>query len=135
MEGRMDRSPIWNDLRNWCTVQAANLSTKAGPVDMNTDPIVFWRECNTHGSLRSLAQIVLNIPVSALSIERFWSTQDKVMDKRRSRLELETAGRLIFLRHVWRTAANMLECHGANLSASGRAFYESLLPFAGVPKG
>lgn len=35
--------------------------------------------------------MVLNIPVSALSIKRFWSTQDKVMDKRRGHLELETA--------------------------------------------
>lgn len=38
--------------------------------------------------------MVLNIRVSALSIERFWSTQDKVMDKRRGSLKLETAGRL-----------------------------------------
>ena len=112
-----------------------NLSTKAGPVDADTDPIVFWRECNTYGSLRCLAQVVLNIPVSALTIERFWSTQDKVMDKRRGCLELDTAGRLIYLRHVWRTAASMLEHHGHNLSASGRAYYESLLPFAGTPKG
>lgn len=134
-EGRVDRTPLWNDLKSWYSCRSSNLSTKDGLVGERTNPIDFWRECTTFASLKALAQMVLNIPVSALTIERFWSTQDKVMDKKRNRLDLETAGRLIYLRHVWRTAQSMLKREGSKLSASGRAFYESLLPFAGVPKG
>lgn len=57
-----------------------------------------------------------------------------IMDKRRNRLEIETAGCLIDVLRVWKTAKAMLHLYGDTLSAAGKAFYESLLPFAGVSK-
>ena len=88
----------------------------------------FWRACNAFESLKALAQITLNIPASGLSIDRMWSSADKIMDQRRS-LQIETTGRLIFIRHTWQVAQRMLDLYGAVLSPTGPAYYKALLPF------
>jgi hypothetical protein len=107
------------------------LTCGGAPIGEHTNPIDFWRECNSFGSLKPLAQVVLNVPVSALTIERIWSSEDKVNDKRRNRLEIETAGRVIYIRHVWKTARAVLDRYGEKLSRAG---YEAMLPFAAVDK-
>lgn len=126
-QGKYHVMPLWSDLEAWATARPETLLYQGKPISSTIDPILFWKENTASATLKPLARMTLAVPASALSVERIWSVSDKVWEKHRNRLDIATAGRQIFVQQTWRIAHAMLL--RGNLSADGRAFYESLLPW------
>ncbi len=132
-QGDARESYLWADLKHWACTRADNLRVCDAPLTLASDPLDFWRACNSYQSIKPLAMIVLAAPASAISVERLWSSAEKILDKRRASLALETAGRQVFVRQVWRIA--QLMSSRPSLADTTRRFYESLLPFGAARAG
>ena len=126
-EGNYSNTKLWQSCRFWAANPAENLSVAGSRITMSTDPLLFWRECNSFEWLRKLAKMVLGAPASAISCERLWSAVAKVIDKSRASLKLETGASQVYVRSVWQAAEAQLQ--KKNLSAPARRFFETLQPF------
>jgi hypothetical protein len=105
-EGRIECSPIWQDLRTWTAARPVSITFKGGPITSKTDPIEFWKQITSNMTLAPLARLCAKRP----SVRSFhWKPVDKVFDKTRNRLEISTGGRQVFVQQVWRIVCTMLE--------------------------
>ncbi len=128
--GNMKNHPLWSDLQTWGNMRAVNISIDGSPLTLLSDPLAFWRQNEMFNVLKPLARHVLSIPATAISVERLWSSSEAVLNKTRASLKIDTAGRQVFVRQVWRVADTMLA--SSTLSSGARLFYESLRPFVPV---